>query len=153
MVAVLKINNDLERMADHAVNIARRAEYLTTYPDATLPLDLEVMVQRRRRWCVRAWMLSCGRMRWHVGSVPQMRKSISSIDRCTCSSSNKFVPTERVEQLVHQLSVSRQLERIGDLATNVAEDVVYTVEGAIIRHRTAVICVGNDAVSSRWVIV
>jgi phosphate transport system protein len=44
---------------------------------------------------------------------------------------------ERVEQLIHQLSVSRQLERIGDLATNVAEDVVYTVEGAIIRHRTA----------------
>src|SRR5512134_3132077 len=46
VVAVLKINNDLERMADHAVNIARRAEYLATYPDAALPPDLEVMVQK-----------------------------------------------------------------------------------------------------------
>jgi phosphate transport system protein len=44
---------------------------------------------------------------------------------------------ERVEQLIHTLSVSRQLERVGDLAVNVAEDVVYTVEGEIIRHRTA----------------
>jgi phosphate transport system protein len=43
---------------------------------------------------------------------------------------------EQVERLIHTLSISRHLERIGDLATNVAEDVIYTVEGEIVRHRT-----------------
>ena len=42
---------------------------------------------------------------------------------------------DQVERLIHTLSVSRHLERIGDLATNVAEDVIYTVEGEIVRHR------------------
>jgi phosphate transport system protein len=43
-----------------------------------------------------------------------------------------------VERLLHVLSVVRHLERIGDLATNVAEDVIYNVEGAIVRHRTGI---------------
>ena len=47
------------------------------------------------------------------------------------------VRPEQVERLIHTLSVSRHLERIGDLATNVAEDVIYTVEGEIVRHRIA----------------
>ena len=46
VVAVLKINNDLERMADHAVNIARRAEYLAMYANTDLPSGLEVMLQK-----------------------------------------------------------------------------------------------------------
>ena len=44
---------------------------------------------------------------------------------------------DQVERLMHTLSISRHLERIGDLATNVAEDVIYTVEGEIVRHRIA----------------
>jgi phosphate transport system protein len=43
---------------------------------------------------------------------------------------------DQLERLMHALSISRHLERIGDLATNVAEDVIYTVEGEIVRHRT-----------------
>jgi phosphate transport system protein len=42
---------------------------------------------------------------------------------------------EDVERLIHTLSVSRHLERIADLATNIAEDVIYTVGGEIVRHR------------------
>jgi phosphate transport system protein len=139
VVAVLKINNDLERMADHAVNIARRAEYIATYSDVTLPIDLEVMVQRTqtmvresldalvrqdavlaRRVCVSDKEVDRLNRQMHVLIQQQIRAN-----------------PEKVEQLIHQLSVSRQLERIADLATNVAEDVVYMVEGAIIRHRTA----------------
>jgi phosphate transport system protein len=140
VVAVLKINNDLERMADHAVNIARRAEYLAAYADATLPLDLEVMVQKTQTM-VRESLDAL--VRQDTVLARQVCASDTEVDQLNrqmhvlVQQQIRDNP-ERVEQLIHQLSVSRQLERIADLATNVAEDVVYTVEGAIIRHRTAI---------------
>ncbi len=140
VVAVLKINNDLERMADHAANIARRAEYLAAYPDLDLPFDLEVMLQKTqtmvhdsldalvnqdaalaRKICAADAEVDQLNRQMHVLIQDQIRAN-----------------PERVEQLIHQLSVSRQLERIADLATNVAEDVIYMVEGEIVRHRPEV---------------
>ena len=139
VVAVLKINNDLERMADHAVNIARRAEYLATYPDAALPLDLEVMVQKTQtmvRESLDAFVRQDAVLARRVCAAD---REVDQLNRQMHVLIQQQIHTnpERVEQLIHQLSVSRQLERIADLATNVAEDVVYTVEGAIIRHRTS----------------
>jgi phosphate transport system protein len=139
VVAVLKINNDLERMADHAVNIARRAEYLTLYPDATLPVDLEVMVQKTQTMVRESLDAFVRQDKVLARRVCAADKEIDQLNRQMHVLIQQQIRAnpERVEQLIHQLSVSRQLERIGDLATNVAEDVVYTVEGAIIRHRTA----------------
>jgi phosphate transport system protein len=139
VVAVLKINNDLERMADHAVNIARRAEYIATYTDVTLPMDLEVMVQKTQTMVresldafVRQDAVLARRVCGADKDVDQLNRQMHVFIQQQIR-----VNPEKVEQLIHQLSVSRQLERIADLATNVAEDVVYMVEGAIIRHRTA----------------
>ena len=139
VVAVLKINNDLERMADHAVNIARRAEYLTMYPDATLPLDLEVMVQKTQTMVRESLDAFVRQDKVLARQVCAADKEVDQLNRQMHVLIQQQIRAnpERVEQLIHQLSVSRQLERIGDLATNVAEDVVYTVEGVIIRHRTA----------------
>ena len=139
VVAVLKINNDLERMADHAVNIARRAEYLTTYPDATLPLDLEVMVQKTQTMVRESLDAFVRQDKGLARQVCAADKEVDQLNRQMHVLIQQQIRAnpERVEQLIHQLSVSRQLERISDLATNVAEDVVYTVEGVIIRHRTA----------------
>jgi phosphate transport system protein len=139
VVGVLKINNDLERMADHAVNIARRAEYLATYPNADLPADLEVMLQKTQTM-VRDSLDAL------VRQDPVLARSVCASDTEVDQLNRQMhvliqqeirTNPERVELCIHQLSVSRQLERIADLATNVAEDVVYTVEGEIIRHRTA----------------
>jgi phosphate transport system protein len=140
VVAVLKINNDLERMADHAVNIARRAEYLATYPDGELPAELEIMLQK-----VQAMVRDS--LDAFVRQDPALARRVCMADREVDQLNRQMhvliqqqirADPERVELLIHQLSVSRQLERVADLATNVAEDVVYTVEGEIIRHRTAV---------------
>ena len=140
VVAVLKINNDLERMADHAVNIARRAEYLATYPDGELPAELEIMLQK-----VQAMVRDT--LDAFVRQDPALARRVCMADREVDQLNRQMhvliqqqirADPERVEQLIHQLSVSRQLERVADLATNVAEDVVYTVEGEIIRHRAAV---------------
>jgi len=139
VVAVLKMNNDLERMADTAVNIARRAEYLAQYPHVDLPPILaemthkvQVMVQQSldalvqgdtalaRKVCVADREVDQLNRDMHVRIQQEIREH-----------------PDQVERLIHTLSVSRHLERIGDLATNVAEDVIYTVEGEIVRHRIA----------------
>jgi phosphate transport system protein len=138
VVAVLKMNNDLERMADTAVNIARRAEYLASQPQVDLPPRLTDMTQKvqgmvkqsldamvqgdtalARKVCVADREVDQINKAMHVWIQEEMRKHPNQIER-----------------LMHTLSISRHLERIGDLATNVAEDVIYTVEGEIVRHRT-----------------
>src|SRR4029450_1127602 len=138
VVGALKIHNDLERMADHAVNIARRAEYLATYPDADLPSDLAVMLQKTQTMVrdsldalVRQDPVLARRVCASDTEVDQLNRQMHVLIQQEIRTD-----PDHVEQLIHQLSVSRQLERIADLATNVAEDVVYTVEGEIIRHRT-----------------
>ena len=139
VVAVLKMNNDLERMADTAVNIARRAEYLARYPQIDLPPSLAEMTHK-----VQAMVQQ---------SLDALVQGDTALARKVCVADREGAQLNRavhvriqqeirehpdqVERLIHTLSVSRHLERIGDLATNVAEDVIYTVEGEIVRHRIA----------------
>ncbi|MBM3224013.1 MAG: phosphate signaling complex protein PhoU [Candidatus Tectomicrobia bacterium] len=138
VVAVLKMNNDLERMADTAVNIARRAEYLASHPQVDLPhslMDMTYKVQNMVKQSLDAL----------VQSDPDLARKVCVADR-EVDQLNKDMHVrvqeeirmhpDQVERLIHTLSISRHLERIGDLATNVAEDVIYTVEGEIVRHRT-----------------
>jgi phosphate transport system protein len=139
VVAVLKINNDLERMGDIAVNIASRAAYLATFPKLDIPAELEEMARRTqtmvkhsldalveantelaRQVCAADLEIDQYNRTMHVLVQDQIRSNPDQVDR-----------------LLHLLSVSRHLERIADLATNVAEDVIYTVEGVIVRHRLA----------------
>ncbi len=139
VVSVLKINNDLERMGDLAVNIARRGEYLASVPRIDFPPGLEDMarktqdmvkssldafveadVQRARQVCAADNDVDQHNRQMHILVQDQIRAH-----------------PDQVERLIHMLSVSRHLERIADLATNIAEDVIYTVEGEIVRHRTA----------------
>lgn len=136
VVAVLKINNDLERMADHATNIARRAEYLATYSDLSLPHDLEMMLKKTRtmvRESLDALVHEDSELARRVCAADSEVDQLNRQMHVLIQDQIRANP-EQVEQLIHTLSVSRQLERIADLATNVAEDVVYQVEGEIIRH-------------------
>ena len=137
VVAVLKINNDLERMADLAVNIARRAEYLASLPRFEVPPILEEMAHKTQsmvKQCLDALVEA------DVANARQVCLSDRDIDQYNrqmhvlIQDQIRATPDE-VERLIHLLSVSRHLERIADLATNVAEDVIYSVEGEIVRHR------------------
>jgi len=138
VVAVLKMNNDLERMADTAVNIARRAEYLATQPQADLPHSLTDMTQKVQKMVKQS-------LDALVQGDTTLARKVCVADR-EVDQLNKEMHVrvqqeirahpEQVERLIHTLSISRHLERIGDLATNVAKDVIYTVEGEIVRHRT-----------------
>jgi len=137
VVAVLKINQALERMADLASNIGRRAEYLADLPKAEIPVQLERMSKHTQdmvKHCLDALVES------NVAIARQVCTADDEVDQYNrqmhvlIQNQIREHP-DNIERLLNLLSTSRHLERIADLATNVAEDVIYTVQGDIVRHR------------------
>jgi len=140
LVAVLKINNDLERIGDLAVNIARRAHFLASHPQVEAPFDLPGMAR-----------MTQAMLHDSLDAVVSMDTALA---RRVCEADDEVDAThrqtyglvrdeirahpEQVDALTQILSTSHHLERIGDLATNIAEDVIYMAEGRIVRHRPKV---------------
>ena len=138
IVASLKIENDLERIADLAANIAERAVSLSARSELAVPARIRDMVEH------------CARMLRN--SIDAFVRGDAELARRICAEdvevdrANRLIIQELLEamhqdptcidQAVELISVSKNLERIGDHATNIAEDVVYLVEGDIIRHRS-----------------
>ena len=139
VIAVLKMNNDLERMADTAVNIAKRAEYLAQYPQIDVPPSLEEMTQKVQAMVKQSLDALVQGDTALARKVCVADREVDQLNRAMHVRIQQEIREhpDQVERLIHTLSVSRHLERIGDLATNVAEDVIYTVEGEIVRHRIA----------------
>ncbi len=137
IIAAMKVNNDLERMGDLAVNIAERAMYLTTHPPIEHALDFTQMAEQVREM-VRDSLDSL------VNHDPaQAREVLAKDDIVDESNRNMFSVLQElmhknpdtIDRAINTLSASRHLERIADLATNIAEDVVFMAEGEVIRHR------------------
>ncbi len=138
IIAVLKINNDLERIADMAVNIAERSKTLTYNSGPLIPFDLQSMLE-----------IAVKMVR---DSVDALVKNSTELARQVCIDDDKIDDRNRevyklaqdairknpeyAEYYVSLISVSRNLERIADHSTNIAEDVIYMIEGEIVRHRT-----------------
>jgi len=140
VVAVLKINNDLERIADLAVNIAERADFLARHKPVAIPLDFEIMSEKSQamlRKSLDALMTMNAALAHEVGMEDDEVDELNRQMYLKVQEAMRKQP-ERIECLVHVLSISRHLERIADYATNIAEDVVYMIEGEIIRHKAEV---------------
>jgi len=137
IVTAMKVNNDLERMGDLAVNIAERAESLSG-PDALpVPSEIPEMVMLVRNM-VRRSLDSL------VNLDPDLaREVLAEDDRVDDLNRRVFAVLQEsmkenpraVPPGITYLSVSRNLERVADLATNIAEDVIFLVEGEVVRHR------------------
>lgn len=136
IIAVLKINNDLERIGDLAVAIAERAQDLSSVREIPLPFDFTGMsarVQEMLRNSLDALV------NWHVGlanDVCNLDDAVDEENRAMYRNVREAIEQhpEQIEQLLGCLSVSRYLERIADHATNIAEDVIYLISGNIVRH-------------------
>lgn len=138
IVAVLKVNNDLERMGDLAVNIAERAAYLATREPLQVSLDFPKMAEGVREM-VRASLDSLTNMNPRLARhVLTMDDEIDEANRGMFEILQDLMHRDpsTIVRAVHLLSASRYLERIADLATNIAQDVVYIAEGRLIRHLT-----------------
>ena len=137
VVAVLKINSDLERIADLSVNIAEKVEFLSKYTSTNIgPFEIPLMT-RKVRLMVKESLDAM------VNIDPELAEKVRAADdeiddihrqMYTKVKAAMRANPEDVEVLISILGVSRNLERIADHAVNIAEDVVYMANGDILRH-------------------
>jgi phosphate transport system protein len=136
IVSCLKINNDLERVGDLAVTIARRAEKLCELPDVPLPANLTEMGAGALRIFGQSIDCFVKQDRKLAETVCRDDETVDEMHRVIQDAIKDMIreQPEVLEQALHLLRVARALERIGDHATNIAEDVIYMLEGNIVRH-------------------
>jgi phosphate transport system protein len=136
IVAVLKVNNDLERMGDLALNIAERAQALSGGPAPDPPPELRPMMEK-----VQSMVVRC--LDALVSLDVEVARSVLVDDQIVDDMHRRMFQAlqdrmaktpERIPQYVQYLSVSRYLERIADQSTNVAEDIIFTAQGEVVRH-------------------
>lgn len=137
VIAVLKINSDLERISDLAVNIAERALYLNTQEKINIPFDFSGMVDKTKIMLRKSLEALVHMDTGLAHEVLASDDEVDAINREMYGQVQEGIHEQpnQVSSLIHYLSTSRHLERIADHATNIAEDVIYMVDGQIVRHR------------------
>lgn len=136
LVAVLKFNNDLERIADLAGNVAKRTVKLKELNDTELVYDFAEMAAIARQMLHQAMSALVDIDAEATADVFALEKNLNRLHKTNSNIIRQALKKnpERAESLVHQLVISRNMERIGDLATNLAEEVIYVARGEIVRH-------------------
>jgi phosphate transport system protein len=138
IIAVLKINNDLERIGDLAVNIAERAKFLSTRTGIAIPFDLETQARKTQQMLQKSLDSLVNLNAVLAREVCRADDEVDEINREMYDLIKNAIRShpEQLDILIPYLSISRYLERIADHATNIAEDVIYMIEGEIARHRS-----------------
>jgi phosphate transport system protein len=136
IATVFMINTDLERMADLAVDIAERAAALANGPSIRVPAQLQHMTELTTTM-VREALDSFVHL--NADAARAVCRMDDEVDRCNSQIIQELIDLMRlspqlIEPGLSMFSATRHLERIADHATNVAEDVIYLVEGEIVRH-------------------
>ena len=136
IVAVIKINNDLERIGDQAVNIAERILSIAKYPNISFHFDYTEMAE------IAAAMLKQSLDALVNLDIDMAFRILTLDDEVDDIQSNAYSQIkqairehpEEITYLINLYLISRHLERIADHATNIAEEVIYLIEGEIVRH-------------------
>lgn len=136
IVTVIKINNDLERIGDQAVNIAERIKSIAKHPNTSFTFDYTDMAE------IAAAMLKQGldaMVNLDIDTAFRVLTLDDEVDNIQSSAYSQIKQAmrkypEEMRYLINLYLISRHLERIADHATNIAEEVIYLVEGEIIRH-------------------
>jgi phosphate transport system protein len=139
IIAALKIDNDLERIGDLAVNIAERSLALAAKPDFEFISNFQIRIMcekavRMLKLCLDSFIALDAKQAISVCAADDEidnyhREMYDKIKEGIARNPNK------IDEYLQVLSISRYLERIADHATNIAEDVIYMIQGDIVRHR------------------
>jgi phosphate transport system protein len=136
IIAVIKINSELERIGDQAVNIAQRVEVIAKRPKPPFMFDYAEMGQKAQRMLkmsLDALVNLDVDIAYKVITLDDEVDQIKKDAYDQIKQAIKDLP-ERVGYYINLLLISRHLERLADHATNIAEEVIYLVEGEIFRH-------------------
>ena len=137
LIVVLKVNNDLERMGDQVVNIAERVRFLKDQPRVVSDIDLVKMGEigsRMARLAITALTMR----------DPDIARDVLAMDdELNVLHARSFQVlqdameknTEMIAPAISYMTISSNLERLGDLATNIAEEIIFMQEGEVIRHQ------------------
>jgi phosphate transport system protein len=137
IIATMRIATTLERIGDQGVNIAERALELNNAPPVDLPIDLKTLAD-----------LALGMVRTSIDAFVQQDPKLA-MQVCVRDTEVDLLDDEYTQKILdmmigearwvirlqHFIIIVRNLERIADLATNIAEDIVFIVEGRVIKHR------------------
>ncbi len=136
VIAALKINNDMERVGDLAVNIAHKARALADEPYADIPFDLDDMWQRTQAMLRDAIDSMVNMDVALAADVCRRDDEVDGMKRSIRLEVERMIAEDpsQTRRLLRLAAVSRNLERIADSATNIAEDVIYMIDGRIVRH-------------------
>jgi phosphate transport system protein len=136
ILAVVKINADLERVGDQAVNIAERVMDMMELPPAELPVDVPRMASAAAAMVQRA-------LESFIEGKAELAQAVLEMDNVVDRMRDEaFISLVRtmnqnpaiIRQALDALLIARNLERVADHATNIAEDVIFWVRGADVRH-------------------
>jgi phosphate transport system protein len=137
ILAVIKINGDLERIGDQSMAISRRTRDLLKQEEVELPVDYSAMGEyaaRMIRTAIQALLDGDARL---ADTVREMDDEIDRMNRRANADLLKLIQDQPqyTQQAMNGLMVSRNLERIADHASNIATDVIFWVRGADVRHQ------------------
>ena len=137
IIVIMKVNNDLERMGDQAVNISHRVKSLMDGPELpiSLPIDeMTIAVQKMVSLSLEALVSQDPAI---ARKVVDMDDIVDDLNAQTYDLIRETIQANPslVNSAMSMATISSNLERIGDLCTNIAEEVIFMVEGQVIRHQ------------------
>ncbi|HEX4020271.1 MAG TPA: phosphate signaling complex protein PhoU [Acidobacteriaceae bacterium] len=140
ILAVIKINADVERVGDQAVNIAERVRDLQSMPPVDLPVDIPKLASMAASMVRRALQAFIDADASLAETVLSMDDQVDQMNTDTHRTLSKLIHDQPslTQQAMNVLLIARNLERVGDHATNIAEDVIFWVKGADVRHHLRV---------------
>ncbi|HWC64821.1 MAG TPA: phosphate signaling complex protein PhoU [Thermoanaerobaculia bacterium] len=139
LIACLKINNDLERIGDHAVNVAESAERISSKKPLKPFIDIPSMAE------VAMGMLK-NAIDSFVNRDPELAREVIRKDDVLDEKNGSIIrelltymaeSPSLISYCLECISVSKNLERVGDLATNIAEDTIYIAQAKLVKHHAA----------------
>ena len=140
ILSVIRINADLERVGDQAVNIAVRVREMGAFANIDLPVDipkLASLASTMVRKALQAFIEADAEL---AQSVLKLDDQVDEMNDAAFYSLSNLIKerSELTPQSLNALIIARNLERVGDHATNIAEDVIFWVRGADVRHNSSV---------------
>lgn len=140
IASVMKISGELERIANVGINIAERGAALVNLPPISIPRHLLEMAHKAALQLQKALGAYEHMDRFEAAMVCGGDEEIDTLHRLTIDELTLMMKHDPhlVAPAMHLFSAARNIERVGDHATNIAEDVIYLVDGRIVRHATAI---------------